>query len=322
MQRSLINTLPIGVQVLACITAQLDTLHPVFKNKNKTITSLKQIITEKKDLDTHPNFKDHPLQIQLLQTLMILSLSMYGGISIPCIKQFSYEKNKVKIKWDSGVTDHFHFGICDEAFSHFSLSYQNRLSTQKLRKRHIPCTIYRGIYQFLFSNKKVLDACNERFNTLIHTPSPITSLLQKKQQNTQNNTHNDDLIFLLISALPNEDINALFLYVQRFFPDDLKVRSQNGNTVNVKQCFQSTSSSYNYLMEKNNIYLELYYSHDKPIIKHITQAKTLDFLDKLRLNPKSNNQLIEHLKKCQSQQIEFRLNLLKIFMPLLDKICG
>ncbi|MEK9657446.1 MAG: hypothetical protein VW378_03620 [bacterium] len=304
--------LPNTIRLLECIIHHLEPILSILKNKNDEIIYFKTLIKNNTELNKDPSFITSEERITFLQILMLVSLSMYGGIHIPCIKQFTSTTNTVRICWDTGLIDQFNFGVYNNDFIHFAHSYQNRLSSTKLKKRHIASNIFRGIYQFLFSYKKILIECNQRFEKIITPSQPIEQILK----------NNEDLLFLVISSLPTDQINTLFIYLQQFLPDDLKVKSQSGNTISVKQLFQSSASNYNFLMEKNNAYLELFYDHKKPIIKEITHIKTIEFLSKKSTNHKINTSLKDELKKTKAQQIDFRLSLLNLFIPTLDKICG
>ena len=47
-----------------------------------------------------------------------------------------------------------------------------------------------------------------------------------------------DLLFIAISSLPTDQINALFLHIQEFFPKDLEVKTSD-NSIMYVLCLRS-----------------------------------------------------------------------------------
>lgn len=306
------QSIPIGVHVLKCITQQLNPLLPIFKNKFKEQEYLRQLISENNDIYSNSDFKKNSLHVHFMQCLMLNTLSFYGGVSIPCVKQFNYDEKGIELTWDSGIHDRFTFKNADEDFLNFAISFQNRLSTQKLHQKKIEPTIYRGIYQFLFSFKKILSECDKRFTNIQNQNYSLEEILEKNKS--------DDIIFLLISCLNSEDMNSLFISIQRFFPK-IKITSKSGNHLNIQSLLEKNTSSLSYLQEKNSLYTELYYRHDLPEVKQITYQKTLEFIENIRKNTKKNNELVKNIQNCQNQQLRFRIKLLDPFIRFLEKVC-
>ena len=98
------------------------------------------------------------------------------------------------------------------------------------------------------------------------------------------------------------------------------ITSPGGHKMNVCDYFQKPANSYKYLMEKTNIYLELYYNHSQPIIKEITHLKTIEFIENIQKHATKSHSLKETLKQTQEHQIMFRLKLIHLFLHTLEKL--
>lgn len=304
------HSLPKAVHLFKSITTHLDPLQTLFSNKKNDLKIFANIIYAEPQLNLNKAFYNNQNYVLFLQLCMLLSLSMYGGIYIPCIKSCKFKQDSIQILWENNIKDTFNFGQITKNFLYFSLSFQNRLSSKKLKKNHLPNTLFQGMYQFIYSYQKILIECKNRFEKLIHKTSSIQQLCKT----------DDDLIFLIISSLPCDLISSMLLHIQNYFPSDLMVKSPSGHTMKICELFHTPTTDYQYLMEKLNIYLELYYNHQQPIIKEITQQKTLQYIQDLLKNEKTNQFLKETLQQTKEQEIVFRLNLINIFANALDII--
>jgi len=65
-------------------------------------------------------------------------------------------------------------------------------------------------------------------------------------------------------------------------------------------------------MEKTRVYLDLYFSNKYPILKEITQSKTLLFLEKSLQNSACLESTISTLHALKNTQIETRLQLYRL----------
>ena len=128
------------------------------------------------------------------------------------------------------------------------------------------------------------------------------------------------MLFIIISSLPGDQMNAMYVYIQQFFPPDLEVTTPDNRKMNVTSLFESTSVDVYFLIEKTKIYMDLYFNSSMPIIKQITQTKTLEFIQKSLDNTTIYNGTIENLKRLKSLQIDSRLNLYTTFKNHLDSL--
>lgn len=303
-------TLPPSIAILRAITEQTEKIALAFKPGQPDYESFKNLIKSAPIITAQDEFLNSDVHIRKLQLLMCLALSMYGGVSVPSIKQLGYENDELRIVWDSGINDHFIFGKIDDNFKNFSKYFQSRLSSKASGKSEIPSTIFRGVYQFLQSYLMILDATKKRIEPLLKGKSDLLNIIKQPM--------NKDLLFIILSALPSEQMNSLFIYLQAYLPDDLVVKTPDGNRVNVCSLFETPSTDINFLSEKNKIYLDLYFDGHHPIIKEITQSKTSDYMAKLITNNDFYEMTTRNLQNIITLQIETRIQLYTFYTKYLE----
>jgi hypothetical protein len=295
------TTLPASLALLHCIAQQCEVVAPVFTPKTHQHRTLKDWIKTEQGFGESVSLRQSEQHVRYIQTLMLIVLSMYGGILIPPIKQFSNTDDRIRILWDSHVVDEFKLGVWDDHFLRFSQYFQNRLSEKPTHCKEIYPVLLKGFQQYLQSYQVILDAVDQRLCHIIGNKLKLMTVLD--------NEYDRDLVFILLSSLPSEQINALFMYIQSFFPDDLTYKTESGNTVNVIAMFQTPATDILYLIEKTKLYMELYYDNKLPIIKEITRSKTTEFMKKLMQNDQFFHATQHHLKTLQTIQVDTRKKL-------------
>ncbi len=295
------TTLPNSIVLLQTISEQMLECESFFTPNSKDFKLLQHVIKESDILDQDERFLGNPNFIRYIQLVMLAGLSMLGGVFIPTVKSFSNKDNQISITWDTGATTAFMSGAYNKKFKDFALYYQDRLSSKPQNRSHIPTSILIGIDGFISSYITVLKAVDKRINPLLENKQNVITLLDSNI--------NRDLLFILISSLPPDQINALFLYIQNFFPEDLTITTPQGQTIQVVSLFEKNSVDVVYLIEKTKIYCDLYFSTSMPIIKQITQSKTTEFMKKSLQSDEVFKQTQQTLKQLKLLQVDARLQL-------------
>lgn len=303
---------PVSIALISVIAKQLDRNQAILTQTHPDNALLRTLVAEKVTLTDQPEILNSPRLISQLQILMLAALSMYGGVMVPYINNVSIRDQTIRITWDTGMVDAFTFGIHDEKFTLFSKYFQSRLSKKAPHSNAIPSKILSGIDQFLQTYLMVLNAVKDRLTPLLKGKQQLINLIQADL--------NNDLLFIIISSLPAEQMNSLFLYVQQFLPEDLEVKTTKGNKVKVCSLFQTPSTDVIFLIEKTKIYLDLYFSGNWPIITEITQGKTKDYLQKALTNQALYEKTLEKITHLVRLQIGARIDLYKTLRAYLGFI--
>ncbi len=297
--------IPNSLTLLALISQNLDKNQTFFESGSEELQQLRTVLQNPISLSENQDFLTNPAIVLHFQTLLLAGLSMFGGISVPVIRTITKEETALRMVWDSGLTDTLTWGVWDaqtQVWCHYIL---DRLSGKRVYKDGIDgmATVYL-IKSLIESYATILNACDERVSAILSKKRSLISYLTS--------TPSHDLIFIIISSLPTEQMNALFLFIQQFFPDNLDVISPSGNKLNVSTLFQTPSSKVDYLMEKTRVYLDLYFSNKYPILKEITQSKTVSFLEKSLQNTTCLESTLGTIQSLKTVQIDTRLQLYQL----------
>ncbi|MAH81387.1 MAG: hypothetical protein CMP39_06940 [Rickettsiales bacterium] len=308
----MIESLPVSTSLLKAVTYQLNHIDNLLVQSSSDYNSFYSILHSVQDLAIETSFIANPKQVTFVQTSMLLVLSMVGGVLVPVINSFTEEDGVVRISWDNGTLDTFTFGKVDDDFLRFFTYFQNRLSSKPQLTTAFPPVVLFGIQQFLKNYVEILMAVRKRIVLLSKSKQEVLSLF--------NNEVNRDLLFILISSLPTDQINTFFLHVQQFFPEDLEAKTADGKSINVISFFQNSSTDIIYLVEKIKIYLDLYFKKDMPIIKEITRTKTVSFMKELLINDEVYKQISRNLFQIDKVHIDVRLKLYSLFIGFFDTL--
>ena len=304
--------LPPSIKLIHSSVKKLDKVYTFLKPNSVNYTLLKNVLNEGSIIDEDDRFLSNPEFITYVQTSLLICLSMFGGIFVPNITNFNDDDTKVNITWDTGSSDTFLWGVYNDDFRTFSRYFQDRLSSKPQHRSYLPVEIFQGIFGFIKSYILILNSVNNQITKLIAPKYHILDFL--------NQDISKDLLFIIISSLPGDQMNAMYVYIQQFFPSDLEVTSPDGKKMNVISLFESASVDIYFLIEKTKIYMDLYFNNSMPIIKQITQSKTLEFIQKSLDNTTIYNVTIDNLKNLKTNQIDTRLALYKTFKNHLDSL--
>ncbi|RAP26958.1 hypothetical protein DID78_06450 [Candidatus Marinamargulisbacteria bacterium SCGC AG-343-D04] len=306
------QALPPSIAIIQSLTHQLNSIQNYLDPRSKENVLLASLLKKSEYIDKDERFLGSSSCIRYVQTMFLIGLSMFGGVSVSVITRFTEKEDKVTLTWDSGVTDTFRWGVYDEGFRKFAGYYQDRLSSKPQHRKDIPSSIFIGILGFVKSYIMILNAVDVRIKALIKEKMSFISLFESDMSK--------DILFITISSLPVSQINALFLHIQEFFPKDLEVTTPDKRKMNVTSLFQNPSVDISYLIEKTKIYCELFFDTKMPIIKEITQSKTIGFLKECFKNDEVYSQTQLQLKRLKSAQIDSRLMIYDVVKTHLDAL--
>lgn len=306
------TTIPPCLEILQISSRYLDPIVPALKPGSKHHELLMSVLSEHQRFSDSADFLKSARLISYIQILMLIGLSMYGGIFMPSVKRISESNRKVLISWENGIQDTFTIGEYDKPFEIFAKLYMSKVLKLASFDKSIPTSIVPALYNILLSYQVTLESSAQRINQIIDNADQVDRWLVE--------SFSADLLFIMLSALPVDQLNGLFTFIQRFFPDELTIKSPGGNRVNVISLFQTPSTDAHYLIEKIQTYQDLYYSSDLPVIREITRSKTRDYLRDSLKNQTVLNYLLFNLRSIKTNQIEFRQNMYQLFINHLAPI--
>jgi hypothetical protein len=295
---------PASVQLLHVIAEQMDLHYEIFKIHSSKYLKLRDAIKVDRSFDGVFGDLEKSDSLVYLQLLMLLVLSMHGGVFMPHVKTITEMKDGIKISWQEAVHHRLRFGYYDEGFVKFVQYFRRKILIGGGRSKKVDTAFLKELYDCLTVYIGELDNVEKKISKIIKKKSDFISVL--------GNNETQDLLFILLSCLPREEMNSLFLYVQQFLPEDLDVKVQD-KSYNVTKLFDTPAADMKVLMKKSLVYFDLYFSVRLPILQHITQTKTKEFLKDLVKNTEVVAAISKNLETLKASQIDIRLSIYKFF---------
>ena len=295
---------PTSIEILKIVSDESQRISDVFEKQSESFEQLQSMAMSSENVMTSKSFQNSSTLVTYMQLLFLLGISMHGGIFVPQLKTVRYDKNRFSMTWFSGINDAFIFGDFNEDFENFLSSFQSKCLSKRKDLKSFSGSIFMSIERLL---AVYIDSLNQ-------TDTLISNLLsdQHKFSNT-NSVLSEESLFVFISCLPPDQINALFLFIQGFLPDDFSIKLGPTTVVKVCQFFESPTVDMAQLVEKVKLYFELYFHQNAPIIKDITQQKTAEFMTSLFNNEDVFRVMKNNLNQIRDNQIKTRLNIYKLY---------
>jgi hypothetical protein len=297
-------TLPNNVKILHLLSQHLETHLSLLDSKSDDYKNFKSLCLSHTYLDDSPTYLNTPHFVTHVQMMMLAGISMLGGFNIPVIRDFQQKDSLIKIQWDGGTTDTFTLGVHDKAFIKFYRYFQTRALQHSNTESKVSPHIFGAIKQLTDSYGMILDAVGAKCDAILADKHAIVRVLKTH--------HNKDLLFILLSCLPSEQLNTLYIHIQQFFPSDLEITLPSGNKVNACSLFGTSTTDIAFLIEKTRVYMDLYFSNKLPIIQSITQSKTFDFLDEMTKNTSVFIDTFKQLSLLKENQVNVRVKLYEL----------
>lgn len=254
-----------------------------------------------KSLENHPAFSKSELLAQYIQVILLTALTLHGGVLVPSLKQVVLQEKGLVLTWEGGIRDQITLGVFDEAFQKFFKFFQRKVLQVKAPIPEVTLAFLDQTMAFIRQKSMSLVSCSKAIETLTSGSSGLIESLEAEFRS--------DFLFTLLSSLPTESLNALFLYLVPFFPEDLNIKTPQGHVIQVTSLFQAPSVNIQSLLEKTQLYYQLYLSDELPIIREITRSKTREFLKDLLQNPMIYASVSAELKSINTMQLQPRLQL-------------
>ncbi|GBR76024.1 hypothetical protein NO2_0641 [Candidatus Termititenax persephonae] len=124
-------------------------------------------------------------------------------------------------------------------------------------------------------------------------------------------------LFLAISALPAETMNALLMQIGSYLPGELEAKTENRLSVNVRTYFTTSTLDLPELFQKARLLLKLYSGKQRTIITIIVREKVRDFFQELLASTEVKQQVKNNLNATANEQFGLRIQILGGLLKLL-----
>lgn len=305
-----------SILILETIASQLSIVTSVLTPNTPEYTQLLNWLESRTDLQDHPILYRSEIHIRYIQTLMLVALSLYGGIFLSQVHHFEVHDADVEMIWDSGIKDTFTLGQWDDNCAKWCHAFQSRLMGP-LDRSLVPTAslsvlIPMSVLYYAKAYRSLIASIQSQLESLLQSPSNILRMIQSPQNST--------LLFILISCLPESHINTLFLQLSQSLPNDLTTKTPSGNTINASRFLGSPTANFTYLFEKISVFMSLFFDQNLPHVSKMTHAVTISALTQPIQNPTSFSQIQSNLNQLLNGQVRVRLTLYDLVQTHLNSV--
>ena len=296
-------SIPCCIQFFQIVGQLSDRTSDLFSPQHASFKDLSHFIKNTELPLDIPSYSD---ALVYFQSLLLLGLTFHKGIFISDVNTIQLDdSDSISILWRNGIKDQFEVGKSSDAFDTFLHSYSAKVFGAPLKSSFSLKNIIQNLHAIIQSYLSQCHQIQFKLHQIITKKNQLSSLLSDEMER--------NILFIILSGLPSDQLNALFIHIQQFFPEDLNIKAQDGHKINVAPLFESPSTDITYLIYKVRVYLDLYYSGVMPIIQHITRSKTRDYLLEILSNTMIHKNTIENLTQIKESQVDLRVNLYKLY---------
>ena len=292
--------IPPSINTLTIITQNLSKVQGLFQHNSQDAIEFDELLSQARPLDELPAFKTAAPLVTYIQLLLLATISMMGGISTPQITYIHQQDEQVSIGWKQNK-----YVIELGKYNRKMTEFINQVGTQLLSKKkyQYPLTL-----EFLTNIHHLLKQYSQNIQDSISRLQEIISN-QNQLVLTLKNNQDPDLFFIILSSLPSDSLNALYLHIQNFFDPELHLKNTQGTQLHIKYLFQMPTNDIHFLIEKLKIHFNLYFFSETPEIRDTIQKETHLYLEKILMNKDVREETIDHIIDVKKNQLEIRQQL-------------
>jgi len=243
--------------------------------------------------------------IMFMQGLIIMGISVINGIGRAPLEIVSSTQEEIKLRSNQNT---------------FSLDvgkYNQGMETLISEfKKHFYGTV--ASYEFTNDDLAViLESFQEtvdRFDIEIAFMKEIATnptKLWKEQKNFSS------LFFVLVSALPIETLNNLFMEISSFLPNGIEVRNEEGNMIDLKNYFGVQTVESKEIFRKIRLLLKNYFGNQREILGMIVRENMKVFFEEALENKMVKETVSRNIEETIENQFATRKNIFESFLKLL-----
>lgn len=243
--------------------------------------------------------------IKFLQGIIVLGLSIVDGIGRAPLELISYDKKQLNVR-ASNNNIRVDVGSFNQGTESLIAEFKNQY--------------YGTIANTVFSKDDltvILEAFTEtveRFDTEIKfmenvARDPLSMWSEGKNFSS--------LFFVIVSSLPVDTLNSLFMEIASYLPEGIQVRTENGNTLDLKNYFGMQTVENKEIFRKIRLLLRNYFGDQREILGMIIQENIKGFFAEVLKHDNVKREISRHIKETITDQFKTRKVIFESFIKLL-----
>jgi len=125
------------------------------------------------------------------------------------------------------------------------------------------------------------------------------------------------LFFVLVSSLPVDALNGLFMEISSYLPEGIQVKTENGNTIDLKNYFGMQTVETKEIFRKIRLLLRNYFGDQREILGMIVKENIRSFFADILQNIKVKEEISRHIRETITDQFKTRKTIFESFIKLL-----
>lgn len=297
--------LPSWLVILEHISQQLPTLEPVFNSGSAERQLLRQALEHKTSIQDLHESPERQVLILYFQVILLMVMSMAQGLHCPLIAGVTVKNNRLHFTWFGGILDDMAFGEWDDHMQLFIKTISSRLFPGKSISGGFTQELFTLCHSSLEQATAVLEDTQSKIEMVIAHKNDIQSLLNQDQDH--------QMLFILLSTLPNDILNDFFYQIALDIPENLELPNKTGMRLNIRTMFETRTYDPATLVIKVHNYFQLVALAKFPQINLITEKFTRSFVKEQMDNRKTQDYMMHNLNETLVHQISGRARLYRAF---------
>jgi hypothetical protein len=304
------NAVPPALLLLQLLAEVLSRCEALFTPEHPLNLRMKTNWRHSETLESDPLFLTDPLAAYVVQASLLGVLSMHNGVLVPDLKGLSHKGDLVTLYWQNGISTTWTLGVINAGFYEAKRDICKKVFANQFReKAAIETKLLLHTTQKIRGYTMLLPAV-EACLKAIQAPATLQILVARPVAKEQ--------LFVLMSCLPVEQLNLLFMTLGNSLPDETPLKVKQRQTLNVSAIFRQPSQDAGFLIEKVMCYMDLYYAVDWPILQHITQNVTQRFIkEEILAKPAIYAQVCDQATGILAMQVAPRYQIYRLLERLL-----
>ena len=196
-------------------------------------------------------YKDSTEVIAFFQLVILSAISMYGGMAMSELTGISVQDKRITVNWKSGRATTLNLGTHDRDYAQFVKKVASTVFSFQPRWYALDADLIQMCTHLMAKYMVDIRTSLLRLQEVFTHRTRLTRIFEAEE--------NLDLFFIVLSSMPSDALNSLYLHISQYLPADLMVESSEGKPVRVQGFFQMPSPDINFMIEKIKVHFNLFY---------------------------------------------------------------
>lgn len=302
--------LPHSVTLLQFIVDHLDDCRSVFVQGTPAAEVVSVLMGDDAPFYKESIYKDSTEVITFFQLVLLSAISMYGGMALSELQGVSVRGNRITVNWVSGRTSTLTLGSHDRDYDQFSKTVATTVFSLTSKVNRLDAHLIHLCTHLMMKYMLDIRTSLLRLEDVFHQRRQLHKCFESDE--------NLDLFFIVLSSLPSETLNNMYMTISKYIPPELTVESSHGRRpIRVQGFFQMPSPDINFMIEKIKVHFNLFYFSEVEEVRDAVHKQTMLQLKEALDKPKILEKTLENIEESGKLHLELRVTFYKTLLDVL-----